>query len=70
MRYFDFDQINPITKFFHSTSYQEQLYSIDRWFNFSALVEKQDRVEDYLLLIPLSVLLYAWYTMFKWYDQT
>ena len=69
MRYFDFDKINPITQFLNGSSYQDQLYSIDRWFNFRALIEKQDKVEDLLLLIPLSILLYTWYKLFAWYDR-
>ncbi len=70
MKYFDFDQINPITRYLNNSSYVEQLYSNDRWFNFSALVEKQDKIEDWLLLIPLSVLIFSWYKMFAWYDKT
>lgn len=70
MRYFDFDKLNPITNLFTGSSYVDQLYSVDKWFNFSILVERQNKLEDYLLLIPLSVLIYSWYTMFKWYDKT
>ena len=70
MRYFDFNQLNPITKYLTGSSYEDQLYSIDRWFNFSVLVERQDKLEDWLLLIPLTVLIYSWYKMFAWYDKT
>ena len=70
MRYFDFDELNPITRYFNNSSWEEQLYSTDHWFNFSILVERQHKLEDYLLLIPLSVLVFSWYTMFKWYDRT
>ena len=70
MRYFDFDQLNPITKYFQSSSYTEQLYSYEHWFNFHTLVEKQDKIESFLLLIPLTALLYVWIKMFAWYDKT
>lgn len=69
MKYFNFDQLNPITQYLNTSSYYDQLYSVERWFNFKALVEKQDKVEDLLLLIPLSILFYTWYKLFAWYDR-
>lgn len=70
MKYFDFNKLDPITNLLTNSSYDDQLFSIDKWFNFSSLVERQHKLEDWLLLIPLSVLVYSWYTMFKWYDKT
>lgn len=70
MRYFNFDQLNPITKYLNDSSYQEQLYSIQHWFNFNAINEKADHFEELLLLIPLSALVFIWYKMFAWYDKT
>lgn len=70
MQYFNFDQLNPITRFLINSSYEDQLYSINHWFNFKALVERQDRLEEFLLLIPLTALLFVWYKMFAWYDKT
>lgn len=70
MRYFDFNQLNPITKYFTGSSYEDQLYSFNHWFNFRVLAERQDRLEEFLLLIPLTALLFVWYKMFAWYDKT
>ena len=70
MRYFNFDQLNPITYYLNTTSLEDQIYSYERWFNFQALVEKQDKIEQFLLLIPLSMLFYIWIKMFAWYDKT
>lgn len=69
MRYFDFDQLNPITKFFNNSSLQDQIFSYERWFNFHAIIEKQHKIEEFLILIPLGALVYAWIMMFRWYDQ-
>ena len=70
MRYFDFDQLNPITKYFNNSSLEDQIYSAEKWFNFRTIIEKQDKIEEFLLLIPLSVLIYVWIKMFAWYDKT
>lgn len=70
MRYFNFDQLNPITHYLNTYSLQDQLFSYERWFNFHAITEKQDKIESFLLLIPLSMLLYVWIKMFAWYDKT
>lgn len=70
MKYFNFDQLNPITKYFNNSSYVEQIYSYQHWFNFNAINEKADHLESWLLLIPLSALFYVWIKMFAWYDKT
>lgn len=70
MQYFDFNQLNLITRFFNNSSLQDQFYSYEKWFNFHALVEKQDKIESFLILIPLSLLFYCWIVMFRWYDRT
>lgn len=70
MKYFNFDQLNPITHYLNTYSLQDQLYSYQHWFNFRAIQEKQDHLESWLLLIPLSALLIVWIKMFRWYDKT
>jgi len=70
MRYFNFDQLNPITHYLNTYSLQDQIYAHEKWFNFNAIIEKQDKIESFLLLIPLSMLLYVWIKMFAWYDKT
>ena len=70
MKYFNFDQLNPITHYLNNSSLTEQIYSYEHWFNFHTLVEKQDKIESFLLLIPLTALLYVWIKMFAWYDKT
>ena len=70
MHYFNFDQINPITRYLNNSSLTEQIYSYQHWFNFRAINEKAGHVEELLLLIPLSMLLYIWIKMFAWYDKT
>ena len=70
MQYFDFNQLNLITRFFNNSSLHDQFYSYEKWFNFHALVEKQDKIESFLILIPLSLLFYCWIVMFRWYDRT
>ena len=70
MRYFNSDQLNPITRYLNTYSLQDQLYSYQHWFNFRAINDKADQIESLLLLIPLTALLFVWIKMFAWYDKT
>ena len=69
MKYFNFDQLNPITHYLNNSSYIDQIYSHEHWFNFKVINEKADQFGDLLLLIPLSLLLYLWIMLFSEYDK-
>ena len=70
MKYFNFDQLNPITRYLNNSSLEEQIYSYQHWFNFRIINEKSDQIESWLLLIPLFALAFVWIKMFAWYDKT
>lgn len=67
MKFFNFDQINPITNYFNNSSHEEQVYSFQRYFNFKILEDKQNHLLELFLFAIICVLVYTWYKLLKKY---
>lgn len=67
MKYFNFDQMNPVTKYLNNSSFEEQIYSFQKYFNFKILEEKQNDLLELFLFAIICVLVYTWYKLLKKY---
>lgn len=69
MKYFNFDQMNPVTKYLNNSSFEEQVYSFQKYFNFKVLEEKQNHLLELFLFAIICVMVYTWYKLFEKYDR-
>lgn len=69
MKYFNFDQINPVTNYLDGSSYQDQIYSIQKYFNFKILEEKNSHLQELFLFAIIVYLIYTWVKLFLKYDR-
>lgn len=69
LKHFNFDKINPITNYFNDSSYEEQIYSSQKYFNFKIIEHKHNHLEELFLFAIVCFLVYIWIKLFIFWDK-